>query len=88
MEVEFLNSFLKDIKKVKDDSLKASIEMAILNAEKARGLSGISNIKKMKGDQNAYRIKVGDYRIGLWKVGNVLQLARFAHRKDIYKWFQ
>ncbi len=48
----------------------------------------ISNIKKMKGKMfNAYRIKIGNYRIGIFYVDGMIELTRFMHRKDIYRYF-
>ncbi len=35
----------------------------------------------------AYRIKIGDYRIGIFVESKVVEMARFVHRKDIYKVF-
>ncbi|MEE3716778.1 hypothetical protein V2H45_08470 [Tumidithrix elongata RA019] len=32
---------------------------------KLEGLADLKNLKKLQGYENAYRIKVGDYRIGV-----------------------
>ena len=87
MKVEFLSKFYKDIDKLKDSELKAAIAEIILQLEIANNLSQIPNTKKLKGHKLAYRIKLGDYRIGLFCEGNIVELARFVHRKDIYKIF-
>ena len=50
-------------------------------------LSEIKNLKKMQGFLNCYRIKIGDYRIGLYFENNIVELVRLAHRKEIYKLF-
>jgi mRNA interferase RelE/StbE len=46
------------------------------------------DIKKMKGYQDYYRIRVGDYRIGR-KVGKKSEITfyRIKSRADIYKVF-
>jgi mRNA interferase RelE/StbE len=59
----------------------------IEEAESAYTLSGIKNIKKLKGDNISYRIRLGDYRIGLYFEKGVIEFARIVHRKDIYKIF-
>jgi mRNA interferase RelE/StbE len=41
----------------------------------------------LKGHKFAYRIKIGDYRIGIFVESKVVEMARFEHRKDIYKVF-
>jgi len=39
------------------------------------------------GGDRYYRIKIGDYRIGMTVEGNLVTLVRFLHRKDIYRYF-
>ncbi|XZN91975.1 MAG: type II toxin-antitoxin system RelE family toxin [Microcoleus sp.] len=48
-------------------------------------LQTIVNLKKLKGDDNAYRL--GDYRIGFYFDGETVTFARVLHRKDIYRYF-
>ncbi|VXD20543.1 putative toxin RelE2 [Planktothrix serta PCC 8927] len=50
-------------------------------------LQTIINLKKLKGDDNAYRLRVGDYRIGFYFDGETVTFARVLHRKDIYRYF-
>jgi len=46
------------------------------------------DIKKMKGYQGYYRIRVGNYRIGCKvKQGNQIIFYRIKSRADIYKLF-
>jgi len=45
------------------------------------------NLKKLKGFKTAYRIRVGDYRIGLFISNDTVEFARVVHQKDIYKVF-
>lgn len=55
--------------------------------EKAPDLTDLTSIKKLKGHDAAYRIRLGDYRLGFFLSGQTIELARFVHRKDIYKVF-
>ena len=87
MKVEFKNSFLKDLKKLKNKSLQNSIYNCILQIESAPNVSSIKNIKKLKGFEIHYRIKIGDYRIGVKLEDELIYLVVFEHRKDIYKYF-
>jgi mRNA interferase RelE/StbE len=34
-----------------------------------------------------YRIRLGDYRVGLKIENNTVCFVRFLHRKDIYRYF-
>lgn len=51
--------------------------------------SEMGNIEKLKGYKDKYKIRVGDYRIGLTidKEKQVIIFQRIVHRKDIYKKF-
>jgi mRNA interferase RelE/StbE len=87
MKVEFLKSFSKDLDLINSKSVKQSLIRIVELLEKVEDLKDIPTIKKLKGFRNAYRIRVGDYRLGFFQDGSAVQLARFLHRKDIYKHF-
>jgi len=44
-------------------------------------------LKKLNGYNFHYRIRIGEYRIGLKVVGDTIVFVTFDHRKDIYKTF-
>ena len=87
MKVEFLSKFNKDLEKLDVEHVKNAALKAIRIVEKAKHLTDIPNIKKLTGHKSAYRIKIGDYRIGLFIEGDVAEFARIHHRKDIYTFF-
>jgi mRNA interferase RelE/StbE len=87
MKVKFLSKFDKDLDNIKNAVLRQKVLKIIEEAESAYTLSGIKNIKKLKGDNISYRIRLGDYRIGLYFEKGVIEFARIVHRKDIYKIF-
>ena len=87
MNVQFKKSFLKDLDKLKDQRLKDAVHKSIVNVELADNLSQVKNLKKLTGFESHYRIRVGDYRIGLKVEDETVFFAAFSHRKDIYKRF-
>jgi mRNA-degrading endonuclease RelE of RelBE toxin-antitoxin system len=87
MKVEYLKQFSKDVLKVNDESLKNNLFDVIIILKNAENLNLVSNIKKMKGHSEAYRIRIGKYRLGFYFDGEVIEFARFAKREDIYKLF-
>ncbi|MDZ4747526.1 MAG: hypothetical protein SH808_03510 [Saprospiraceae bacterium] len=87
MKVEFLGKFNKDLDKLEIDHVKNAALKAIRIVEEAKQLSDIPNIKKFSGHKSAYRIKIGDYRIGLFIAHGVAEFARIHHRKDIFNLF-
>ena len=87
MKVEFKRSFLRDLKKVKDKSLKGRIRQIIELVEQAQSPQEIANLRKLRGGSNYFRIRVGDYRIGLIIESDIVIFVRLLHRKDIYRYF-
>ncbi len=87
MITKFNKRFLKDLEKITQPAVKEDILEVIVNTQKVNTISEIKNIKKLKGHFTAYRVRIGDYRIGLYIEENVVEFNRIAHRKDIYKIF-
>lgn len=86
MKVKFRNSFLKDIRGLSNQALKDRIKSAIAQVEDAQSLQDIGNIKKLKGSQNYYRLRIGDYRAALICEEGVVTFVRCLHRREIYRY--
>jgi mRNA interferase RelE/StbE len=50
-------------------------------------LDAIQHLRKIEGYDCYYRLRVGDYRLGLKLSGDTVELIRFLHRRDIYRRF-
>lgn len=87
MIVRIDKSFEKDTDKIKDKNLLYGIADCIDLLVKADNIKSIKSIKKLKGANSFYRIRLGDYRIGLEIKNETIELIRFLHRKEIYKFF-
>jgi len=87
MKVEFAKKFSRDIDDLKMKSVKQTLTRLIESLESIDSLEDIPNTKKLKGHKNAYRTRLGDYRVGFFVEGSTILLARFVNRKDIYKIF-
>lgn len=88
MKVEFDHSFLKSLRKLKDVQLREKVEQLILSLEQTDSLSKISSVQKIVGFKCYYRVRIGDYRLGLEKLStHSVRLIVIAHRKDIYNLF-
>jgi mRNA interferase RelE/StbE len=88
MNVVFDKSFSKSIDKIRDEKVKERIIKIIVTVEKAETINEIPQIKKLVGWQNYYRIKSGDYRIGIeLETNNTIRFILALHRKDIYRNF-
>ena len=89
MNTDFKTSFLHDVNKVKDQSLKEKVRQAIQDVEKANSKQDIPELRKLKGSKKGihYRIKINQYRIGVTIENDLVTFVIFKPRKDIYKFF-
>jgi mRNA interferase RelE/StbE len=87
VKVIFTTRFSKDLRTLRDRSLKQDVSSAIDSMQSAGTLEELGDVTKMKGAKNAYRLRLGDYRIGFYYEGDTITLGRFANRKDIYRLF-
>jgi len=87
MKFEIKKSFLKDLKKLNDKRLSEEIKNLFDIIEKAENLQEIPNVKKLKGFEEFYRIRIGKYRVGIRYNNNEVTFIRILLRKDIYKFF-
>ena len=86
MKIEIRKSFTKDA-----DKLPASVQRQVAGIieiiKETKQLNQLSDCKKLKGTKTAYRIRLGQYRIGFYYEKGVAELVRVLNRKDIYRYF-
>jgi mRNA interferase RelE/StbE len=87
MKVEFTRKFENQVGHLRDEKLKLEIANAVRSVIAANSLHDIPNLKKLSGFKTAFRIRTGNYRIGILFQDSVVYFVAFAHRKDIYKQF-
>jgi mRNA interferase RelE/StbE len=82
-QVEFLPSARRDFKRLpKPAQIRLANELrALVDDPRAAG------VVKLPGDENAWRIRVGDYRV-LYEIHDqrlLVLVIRVGHRKDVYR---
>jgi mRNA-degrading endonuclease RelE of RelBE toxin-antitoxin system len=87
MQVEFRKTFKQELKNLKDGKVLKRIQRVVEEVELANALSDIRNIKLLQGHEDFYRIRVGDYRVGLFVEGETVAFVRVLHRKEVYRYF-
>ena len=87
MQVTFRSSFLRDLKKIKDQRLLDRIAQAIECVEHATDLQDLTDLKKLSGFHDFYRIRVGDHRLGLALADGTIEFVRCLPRKEMYRLF-
>ena len=88
MNFEFKKSFAKDLRiKSKETKLLSRVQEIIQEVDNVGSLHEIKNLKKLKAEGNYYRIRFGDYRIGLIIEDEIIYFVRLLHRSEIYRYF-
>ncbi|MCT7952066.1 type II toxin-antitoxin system RelE/ParE family toxin [Ancylothrix sp. C2] len=88
MNTEYLPSFIKDLKSLKSTPIFGAIKTLVFEEiPNTPDFEELRQVKKLQGYENAYRIRVGDYRIGLTFDGEVVIFFRVLHRKEFYNYF-
>ena len=87
MRIAFEASFARDLKRVNDKQLLRRVQQVIGEIKATTELSDIKRLSKLRGYDTFYRIRLGDYRIGIEVLEDKVILARLLHRKDIYRYF-
>ena len=87
MKVLFEKSFGRDLKKIKDKHLRKQIQEAIDQVKSAASSNDVADLKKMQGFDTYYRIRVGDYRIGIEIAEGQVIFVCCLIRKDVYRYF-
>lgn len=78
---------MRDLEKIRDESLRRRVREAIQQVESAETVRELPNLTRLSGASGFYRIRVGDYRIGISVEGDEVEFVRCLHRRDIYRYF-
>ena len=87
MKVLFLESFTRDLHRVRDKDLRERLRQVIQLLESAASLEGVPHVKKLQGKGGFYRIRVRELRVGFRLEGDQVTLIRVLDRKEIYRHF-
>jgi mRNA-degrading endonuclease RelE of RelBE toxin-antitoxin system len=88
LEVRYRQSFLRDLKKLKRQPIYNDIfDFVFTTIPKIKTLREVSDIKIIKGYSNRFRIRMGDYRIGIEVHGDMIEIVRVLHRREFYRYF-
>lgn len=87
MNLVYEASFARDLKRIRDKQLLQRVRDLIDELKAVQELADLPGAKKLQGHNTFYRVRLGDYRVGIELVDNQVILVRFLHRKDIYRYF-
>ena len=87
MNLAFTRSFAKDLRQIRDTSVLERLQEVIQEIEAAGSIQDLKNLKKLSTESRHYRLRIGDYRLGMAIEADTVTLVRILHRKDIYRYF-
>ena len=88
MEILYGKRFSKDLDTIHYDAkVKKTLLELIERIRAADSLGDLKDVRKIEGYQGYFRLKVGNYRLGIKAEKNRIELIRFLHRRDIYRRF-
>ncbi|WP_304066225.1 type II toxin-antitoxin system RelE family toxin [Pedobacter glucosidilyticus] len=87
MEIVFNKKFLKDLASISSKQ-RVKIESYVFkDYSNAEDILNSGKLEKLKDYSQFYKIRIGDYRLGIKIEGNIFSYERVLHRKEVYKYF-
>lgn len=87
MKVEYRKRFLKELSKIPSSQRKVIEGFVFIELLQLHSLEESGKIERMKGYTNFFKIRFGDYRVGIYLENEVIIVERVLHRKEIYRYF-
>ncbi len=87
-KVKYTKKFLKELSSCPKD-IQSKVEPIVFEQLSCDNPFELGYIEKMKGYDDKYKIRVGNYRLGITidKKAKVIVCQRIAHRREIYRIF-
>lgn len=87
MRARYRRSFERDVRKVRDRTVLARLAATLRTIEQAESLAELPGVRPLSGAPGLYRLRIGDYRLGIAVEGEAVEIVRFLHRREIYRYF-
>ena len=87
MTVRFKKTFFKDLERLPAD-IRSKVEQLVFVAiPSSHSLTELAKVKKLKGYDRFYRMRIGDFRVGFELREEIIVVHRVLRRNDIYRYF-
>jgi mRNA interferase RelE/StbE len=87
VNTRFRESFEKDLAAIRDAGLLRRIQKVIELVESAKTFQQVPHLKRLETKGKYFRIRLGDYRLGLVFEQGSVTFVRCLHRREIYRYF-
>ncbi len=87
MLVQYNKKFLKDLASLPKKDREKIEDFVFEEINQYNSSAEINKLEKLSGYQHYYKIRFGNYRVGIKLDNEVFTFERVLHRKEIYKLF-
>jgi mRNA interferase RelE/StbE len=87
MNVEHSAGFSRNLRQIPSAQLRRRLALKIEELEEASNIIEVSGVKRLRAEGRHYRVRIGDYRLGITMDDDVAVLRRFLPRRDFYRYF-
>ena len=87
MQIEYKKRFLKELSKLPIEHSQTIEQFVFDIFPTYDNLGEIGKVEKMTGYKNYFKIRFGDYRVGIKKENDTIIIETIKHRREIYKYF-
>lgn len=87
MHIQYQKRFLKDLAHITPKSRTKIETLVFQDFKESNKIEESGKLEKLKGYHHYFKVRVGDYRIGIKIENDTLTFERVLHRKEIYKFF-
>lgn len=87
MTVEPSRQFSRDVRGLGSAQIRRRLDQVIQELIGAASITEVSGIRRLRAEGQHYRIRIGDYRLGITVDRETAVLRRFLPRGEIYRYF-
>ncbi len=86
-DIRYKKKFLKDLASIPKPFRQKIESLVFKEIPQSSNPFKQFKINKMAGYEGYYKIRLGNYRIGIYCQNNIFEFQRVLHRKEIYRLF-
>lgn len=87
MTVLYQKKFLKDLHAIPVSVRKRIEHFSFIELLSIKSFNQIKGIERMTGYLHYFKLRFGDYRLGIHFNNDTITLERVLHRKEVYRYF-
>jgi mRNA interferase RelE/StbE len=87
MEVRYSKKFLKQLAGIPSDSRSKIETFVFSDIVTVNSIAELGKVEKMQGYDGFYKVRFGQYRLGLVIENGIITVKTVMHRKEIYNFF-